>query len=135
MKTEAILQKQIVQYLRQICPSVIVAASMNGMPIFAKNAAVYVKHQKAMGMLPGDCDLRLHWLGDSYFPHNPTTLPRTLFLEIKSPKGKPSPNQIDIMTRLTAMGFPCELVRSFDEFLSIIKLHNVPSSIEGRVRK
>lgn len=120
MREESAIQKQVITYLRSMCPEVFVAASMNGMPVFAKNAAIYISHQKALGLKVGDPDIRLHWINKS----NPNS-PHTLFVEFKSSKGKVSENQAITMAELTRLGFPCKIVRSLDEFIALTKIHNI----------
>ena len=63
---------------------------------------------KATGLLPGVSDLILIHLG------------KVVFVEVKTPIGKQSVQQIDFEQRIKNNGFEYHLVRSLDEFKQIL---------------
>ena len=46
----------------------------------------------------------------------------TLWLEVKGPKGKPTPAQLGWLRHLQKLGHRAHLVRSLDEFLSLVNV-------------
>ena len=83
---------------------------------------------KKLGLEKGEPDLRLHWshaepwLGQGQAPRTA----KTLYLECKIKPNKPTPTQAGCMVDLTNLGFPCEVVYSFEDALAAFKLHGVP---------
>ena len=117
---EADSQAEIVSYLRRCCPSVIVAASLNGELRPTGDMGKFygwIAKLKARGMLSGDPDLRLTW-----YPS------RCIFIEKKRAKGgRTSEAQDDVGARLRAQGFPVYVLEGgIDELREIIKKENIP---------
>ena len=74
-----------------------------------KRAAIQGRLLKRQGMLCGVPDL--------FFPGLGT---RGVFVEIKNAKGKLSEAQVEIMTKLTDLGYDCYMVRSCDELVKCL---------------
>lgn len=114
--TEQKEQIRFVQYVRTFYPNIIVASIPNGAGVSASNRFKLV-HE---GLLAGMPDLML--LGNNL---------NILFLEFKRPdgKGKVSKEQQDVHERMKSMGFPVEVVESFDA-----AVHCVVQRFEGELR-
>lgn len=63
---------------------------------------------KAMGIQKGRSDLVLYWQG------------RAVMIEMKTPTGEQSPEQIEWQRKVEGQGFEYHLVRSLEEFQKII---------------
>ena len=63
---------------------------------------------KAMGIQKGRSDLVLYWQG------------RAVMIEMKTPTGEQSPEQIEWQAKVEAQGFPYYIVRSLPEFQELI---------------
>lgn len=114
-------QGQIVTYLRQCCPDVTVAASLNGeLRPTGDMGRFYgwIAKLKARGMLSGDPDLRLTW-----FPR------RCIFIEKKREKGgKLGDAQITVGDKLRAQGFHVYVMEGgIEQMREIIRLENIPT--------
>ena len=70
---------------------------------------------KTQGLNSGDPDLRLSLPGG-----------RTVFLEVKSDKGRVSEAQMYVHNKLRALGFGVYVVRSIDDVRKVIKAENIP---------
>lgn len=116
-------QAEIVRYLRQCCPSVLVSSSANGelwplsQQIDKGRFYGWMNKLKNRGLLTGDPDLRLTW-----FPS------RCIFIEKKRAKGGvTSDAQIEVGARLRAQGFAVyTLAGGIDELKEIIRRENIP---------
>lgn len=73
---------------------------------------------KAMGTMPGIPDLFVAGEG------------RVIGVEVKAPKGSPSPAQRDTIAALAAAGIPTVIVRSIDEAEAVLRQMGVP--LRGR---
>lgn len=67
-----------------------------------------------VGLLPGVSDLIVIHPG----------IDRPLFIEVKDSKGKQSPKQAAFEQRIKALGYTYEVVRTLDEFKSLIEKVN-----------
>lgn len=63
---------------------------------------------KAMGTVSGVADLELCYNG------------RVYFIEMKSPKGRQSPDQMEFQKYVQSQGFDYVIIRSFEEFMMYI---------------
>jgi hypothetical protein len=76
---------------------------------------------KRMGVLKGASDLFIAW---------PCGIHHGLFIEIKSKKGRPTPEQLEFIDRMNAVGYFATLAYGADEVINTIKeyLQNGQSS-------
>lgn len=119
------LQMQIVDYLRKVVPKAMVFCSLNGVWLGAgTRAAIYVQKLRKMGLRSGEPDLRIHWL-EEVAGFNPR--PQTLFIELKIKPNKVSQQQAECMVDLQNIGFPCEVIYSFEEAIKIFKHYGLIS--------
>lgn len=102
MKTEAELQKNIINYIHQNYPQILVFSVPNEATYKRRNYF----HQ--LGMLSGVSDLILVFLNG------------IIFIECKAPKGRQSLEQINFQKRVEALGFKYFIVRELDEIKNII---------------
>jgi len=81
--------------------------------IFVPNELSYHRsnYYQTMGVRKGCSDLIVVLKG------------KVLFIEMKTPKGKQSPEQIDFQRSVEAMGYEYYVVRSLDEFIYRITQH------------
>lgn len=83
------------------------------------NDAPQYRHRlKAMGVLAGVPDLTLLWSVNGSI--------RVLFIEVKAQKGRLSDAQEDLIAKLKAIGFPCEVVRSVDDVVKLFHVYHLP---------
>lgn len=102
MKTEAELQKNIINYIHQNYPQLLVFSVPNEATYRRRNYF----HQ--LGMLSGVSDLILVFLNG------------ILFIECKAPKGKQSIEQTNFQKRVESLGFKYFIVRELDDIIKII---------------
>jgi len=97
---ESGIQRSIVQYLRTVIPHSVVMAIPNG----SQRTKTGRPANAVPGFLPGAPDLVV-------------ALPRggVLWVEVKSPVGRVSENQLLVHGLLTAAGHNCVVVRSVDD--------------------
>lgn len=123
LKPEEILQIQCVDYTRFHCPKVKIVASLNGVYLGgqrrSKKIFSYVDKLKKMGMMPGDADLRLHWGHESG--------PKTLYVELKVGRNKPTPTQLEFQKFCDSIGIPWICCWSLEEYIQALVGHNVPT--------
>lgn len=102
MKSEAELQKSIVEYLNKNYPQVLVFS--------VPNEATYRRRNyfHKLGMLSGVSDLILVFLNT------------VIFIECKSPKGRQSVEQNNFQKRVEALGFKYYIIRDLEESKNII---------------
>lgn len=132
---ESVLQKQICDYLRVSCPSVIFWHVPNGQimssyltglcqQLFGKQRGreqagriigSMVNFLKSIGLLPGVPDLALHWAGGNI-----------IYIELKTLSGKTSDEQSDLHKKLNDIGFNTFVIRSFDQFLEVVRELKIP---------
>jgi hypothetical protein len=119
---EAILQKQVVQYLRAILPQSIVAAIPNG----SQRTATGKPANAIAGLFPG-------------FPDLAVVLPRgqIIFFELKSEKGRLSEAQLSVHLKLQGLNHSCAVVRSIDDVRNALNAWgiNTRESINGKSNK
>ncbi len=100
LNAEARIQAAIVEWIRLVAPGVLVFAVPNG--------GLRTKAEAA----------RLRWTGVvAGVPDLVLIAPsgRACFLEVKTPRGRPSPEQLTIHEALIALGTPPAIVRSIDD--------------------
>lgn len=102
MKSEAELQKSIVEYLKKNYPQVLVFS--------VPNEATYRRRHyfKKLGMLSGVSDLILVFLNG------------ILFIECKTPRGKQSIEQINFHKRIEVLGFKYYIIRDLEEMKELL---------------
>ena len=99
-RAEDTLQASIINYLRLVCPDLIIAAIPNG----GKRGPAEAAMLKRTGMLKGLPDIVIvGYLGQSYW------------IEVKTAKGRLSPAQSAIALQMTTMGVPSAVCRSIDD--------------------
>ena len=97
---ESKIQKSIIDYLRAVLPHAVVFAIPNG----SQRTASGRPANAVVGLLPGAPDLCV------VLPQG-----RTLWLEVKSDKGRVSTNQIAVHGLFNSLGHPVPVVRSIDD--------------------
>lgn len=102
MKTEAELQKNIINYIHTNYPQLLVFSVPNEATYRRRNYF----HQ--LGMLSGVSDLILVFLNG------------VVFIECKAPRGRQSIEQINFQKRIEALGFKYFIVKELDEIKNII---------------
>lgn len=116
-------QTEVVRYLHNFCPAVLVASSLNG-ELWPMSQHIdkgrffgWMNKLKNRGMLPGDADLRLTW--------SPS---RCIFIEKKRSKGgKLEIAQIEVGDRLRAQGFSVYVMEGgIEELKEIIIKEKIP---------
>lgn len=102
MKSEAELQKSIVEYLNKNYPQVLVFS--------VPNEATYRRRNyfHKLGMLSGVSDLILVFLNG------------VIFIECKTPRGRQSIEQNNFQKRVEALGFKYFIVKDLEELKDII---------------
>ena len=105
---ESKLQTTCVKWFRLQYPNYLLFAIPNGGARDLITGAI----MKREGVVPGVPDLFLaHATFESY----------GLFIEMKSDKGKLSPNQIYVRSKLELAGYHVEICNSFESFKSVIE--------------
>lgn len=99
------IHKAILAYLRLALPRALVVHIPNQVDVSDPAVRRALAKNKSMGMVPGFPDLMVL----PYAHIGP------LFFEVKSPKGRVSENQVEVMRHLTALGYRCAVVRSIDD--------------------
>jgi hypothetical protein len=102
MKTEAELQKNIINYIHTNYPQLLVFSVPNEATYRRRN--YFIK----LGMLSGVSDLILVFLNG------------VIFIECKAPRGRQSVEQINFQKRIEALGFKYFIVRDLEEIKNII---------------
>ena len=102
MKTEAELQKSIVEYLNKNYPQLLVFSVPNESTYRRRNYF----HQ--LGMLSGVSDLIIVFLNT------------VLFIECKAPRGRQSTEQVNFQKRVEALGFKYYIIRDLDEIKELV---------------
>ena len=99
------IHQAILAYLRLALPRALVMHVPNQVDAVGANIARAIAKAKHMGMVPGFPDIMV-----LPFAHMPV-----MFFEVKSPKGRVSENQVEVMRQLVALGYRCAVVRSVDD--------------------
>lgn len=105
---EAALQSQCIKWFRYQCPNEIIFAIPNG----GSRNIIEASNLKRQGVLAGVPDLFLAKSSNGY---------NGLFIEFKYGNGKLTSSQIEVIERLSEHGYKCEVCKSFDSFLNIVK--------------
>jgi hypothetical protein len=100
---ESELQKNCVKWFRFAYPQLIIFSIPNG----GSRNVIEAVRLKDEGLLAGVCDL---------FLPKPNTKHSGLFIEMKSPGGKPTPAQVSFMEKMLSLGYDCKVCYSFDDF-------------------
>ena len=101
------LQVACVKWFRYQYPHELIWATPNG---GQRNAIVGAK-MKAEGALAGVPDLTIPKPAHDY---------NGLFIEMKAGKNKPTPEQKEIMNKLTAYGYKCEVCYTLAGFIEVV---------------
>lgn len=109
---ESKIQKAIVEYLRAVLPNALVMAIPNG----SQRTASGRPANAVAGLLPGAPDLCVA------LPNG-----KTLFLEVKSDKGRVSDNQILVHGLLNSLGHTVPVVRSVEDVRQALAFLNIPT--------
>lgn len=115
------IQVNCVRYFRYQFPDKIIFAIPNG----SVRNIITARRLKDEGVLAGVPDLYIaepngDWAG--------------LFIEMKNGKaGRVSENQQEVMTKLTSVGYKCAVVRSFEEFVAVVKDYFGESELHERI--
>ena len=110
-REEDAAQKWLVEYVRAVCPGVLIFHVPNGGARRKAEAAIL----KGLGVTAGIPDLILLWPG------------HVAGLEMKAPKGKPSPAQLAIGETFKSMGHLWGVASSVDEALALLRSWGVPT--------
>ena len=102
------IQQSCVRYTRIQYPEAILFHCNNSVYSNGPTAQRRTARLKSMGMLPGVSDLILCFKG------------RTVFIELKTPKGRQTEKQQEFENKAELNGFDYYLVRSFDEYKQLI---------------
>ena len=112
--SEAILQQTLVSILKQIYPDYVINLSLSGISLngSAKENAQTMHSMAVQGFERGMPDLLL------YLPNG-----KVLNMELKTDKGKQSPDQVDVQNRLTKLGHNYYVIRTVYEAFKAISEH------------
>ena len=116
-KSEHDIQKVCVEWFRLKYPKYLIYAIPNGgkreKKVNSKGVAYSgeANRLKAEGVLAGVPDLHIPVAKQGF---------HGLYIEMKSCKKKPDPNQITVMEKLTNEGFRCEVCWSLDDFIKMV---------------
>ena len=109
------IQKVIVQYLRAHNYITIDTDIPNALRFFKTQGQrlAYISERKSMGWTKGTSDLIAIGHGD------------ILFIELKRPKGKQSPEQVVFQKEMVSRGFNYVVVRSLEDIEKVIEYSNL----------
>lgn len=111
-QVESGIQRSIVQYLRAVVPNCVVIAIPNGSQRTAKGYPA----NAVPGFLPGAPDLVVALSGGG-----------VLWIEVKSPTGRVSENQLLVHGLLHAAGHTCVVVRSVEDVQHVLRILKIPT--------
>ncbi len=116
--SESTLQITIISMLRTLYSDYVINLSLNGIsiPTDIKTKTLIINQMKKEGMEKGMPDLLL------YLPNG-----KVLNMELKTDKGKQSPDQVDVQNRLTKLGHNYYIIRTVYEAFNAIAEHTEPS--------
>ena len=135
MLKESDIQKQVIDYLsiRAVRNNFFFfsvpnegfmqAAMIGGMNV--KTKSMMSTHLKKMGMVPGVPDLCILYNEIEELHPYRTESPRTLFIELKTEKGKLSKVQEIVHKKFESVGHDVEVARSLDDVIEILKNYGV----------
>lgn len=134
LSPEESLQVECAHFLSLMCPDVLFWHTPNENKLLSTLSPIrrmlLQKKMFLMGVRSGVPDLTIHWQAPSHWVHAGMViqplLPRTLYIELKAGKNRATDSQKEIAERLTSMGIPICLCRSFKEFLDVLRQHKVP---------
>lgn len=104
------LQKSMVEWFRLKYPSM--RHNLFAVPNGGRRDATSGRRMKEEGVLPGVADLIL-LIGNRFYG--------ALLVEVKTAKGRQSDFQIEWESKITADGYKYVVVRSLDEFISVVE--------------
>ena len=112
--SEAILQQTLVSILKTLYPDYVINLSLSGISLngSAKDNAQTMYSMIQQGFERGMPDLLL------YLPNG-----KVLNMELKTDKGKQSPDQVDVQNRLTKLGHNYYIIRTVYEAFKAISEH------------
>ena len=112
--SEAILQQTLVSILKTLYPDYVINLSLSGISLngSAKDNAQTMYSMVQQGFSRGMPDLLL------YLPNG-----KVLNMELKTDKGKQSPDQVDVQNRLTKLGHNYYIIRTVYEAFNAIAEH------------
>jgi len=114
-REEDAAQKWVVEFIERACPGVLVFHVPNGGKRSKTEAAIL----KGLGVRAGVPDLILLWPG------------HVAGLEMKAPKGKPTPEQEAIGEKFIQMGHQWGVARSPEEAIALMARWGVPTKARG----
>ena len=116
--SESTLQITLISMLRTLYSDYVINLSLNGIsiPSDIKTKTLIINQMKKEGMEKGMPDLLL------YLPNG-----KVLNMELKTDKGKQSPDQVDVQNRLTKLGHNYYIIRTVYEAFNAIAEHTEPS--------
>ena len=112
--SESTLQITLISMLRTLYSDYVINLSLNGIsiPTDIKTKTLIINQMKKEGMEKGIPDLLL------YLPNG-----KVLNMELKTDKGKQSPDQVDVQNRLTKLGHNYYIIRTVYEAFNAIAEH------------
>ena len=116
--SESTLQITLISMLRTLYSDYVINLSLNGIsiPSDIKTKTLIINQMKKEGMEKGMPDLLL------YLPNG-----KVLNMELKTDKGKQSPDQVDVQHRLAKLGHNYYIIRTVYEAFNAIAQHTTES--------
>ncbi len=129
---EADLQRQVATYLSAVLkPEVVWSAIGHGSALGGTQRERMIRGGilKGMGLQRGVPDLVIMWLepGHGRGLRNELPYPHTLWIELKSPKGKQSPEQLIFAGRVTSLTHQYYVCRSLNDVINALKFSYCPT--------
>lgn len=125
---EQVVHRAILQWLRAVLPHGWQVVHVANKPR-SKIAGAIEKKLGAMAGFPDlmilGCVEREHYYG-TIDERIGVETPVAYFLEVKSEKGRPSIEQLDLHDKLTDLGFSVSIVRSIDDTRKFCRQHGLP---------
>ncbi len=112
---ESEIQQNAVEWFKLQYPKKLIAASQNGARVNIRQAVTLKKE----GLLRG--------LPDLFIPE-PTDKYHGLWIEMKSPKGRTTKHQDDIILKMIERGYMVSICRSLGEFQEVVRYYFKPLS-------
>jgi hypothetical protein len=114
-RTEDVLHVQVWRMLRSLLPADAVAWSSESRGVGGEEGG----RRKARGVIAGTPDLQVMYCG------------RTLFIELKAPRGSVSGEQRHLHDRLRRAGFSVAVCRSIEDVVGALERFGIP--LRGRI--